>query len=305
MKGSFDAACHSDGKIMKPTLLKTSLFVGMVLALLICQGSHPVLGKSEPDLPKGSKPPVSGEKIKAQFPDQEQLKEIIEMGLSSKHRKALELAAIYREKNINHPCGSYALGVAHEWFIEPQIPEPYLGPAIKSLEEAGAMKEKNEDFFDAPAGICSGAALMRLSRIYYKYGQTIRAVRRGIAGARKLEKVAQLAPHVNDVYAFLGPYHYFTARAPAPAKMVMRLFGLKGDRELGISELELAWDQAPLFSSEAGHVLYVIGSQYEGHYSEYKPILDKLVEHYPDNLVYQRLMAKIPQENLENPKAKQ
>ena len=249
--------------------------------------------------PKETKPSSSdqesGLEIQYDYPDQNELKKMVELGLSGKQQEALVIAVEYHQKHKDHPCGPFALGLVHEWIIEPQEPEPYLGPAIEAFEEAGKMdatRPTKKNVFDAPAGICRGASLMRLTRIYYKYGQLITAIQSGIAGGKELKRVSKYAPKAYDLYTFLGPYLYFTDRSPAPARFLMRLFRLKGDRKKGLEQLHLAWKKAPLFRPEAGQLLYVIGTKHEGQYRQYKHILDELIEEYPNNVIYQRLYAQ-------------
>lgn len=226
------------------------------------------------------------------FPDQPLLKAIVLKTLEAKHAEAFTLADEYIQKNKNHPCGPFVLGLVHESQIEPQIPEPYLGPAISAFEKSGEMEKSTQD---VAWSMCRGASLMRLARIYYKYGKTVLGVRRGIAGGRELERVALLAgnrPEYTDVYAFIGPYHYFTDRAPAAAKVVMRMFGLKGDRNLGLQELTTAWQSAPVFRYEAGHILAFTKMSYENKKDDAIAILSVLRKTFPDNVIFQRLEDK-------------
>ena len=226
------------------------------------------------------------------FPDQALLKAIVTKTLEAKHAEAFVLADEYIQKNKNHPCAHFVLGLVHESQIEPQIPEPYLGPAIDAFEKSGQMEKSTVDL---PWSMCRGASLMRLARIYYKYGKTVLGVRRGIAGGRELERVAVLAgnkPEYADVYAFIGPYHYFTDRAPAAAKLVMRMFGLKGDRQLGLNELNAAWKQAPVFRYEAGHILAFAKMSYENKKDDAIDIVAILRKTFPDNIIFQRLEDK-------------
>lgn len=226
------------------------------------------------------------------FPNQALLKAIVNKTLEANHSEAFVLADEYIQKNKSHPCAHFVLGLVHESQIEPQIPEPYLGPAIDAFEKAGQMEKSA---VDVPWSLCRGASLMRLARIYYKYGKTVLGVRRGIAGGRELERVAVLAgnkPQFADVYAFIGPYHYFTDRAPAPAKVVMRMFGLKGDRQLGLKELTTAWQQAPVFRYEAGHILAFAKMSYENNKDDAIEIVAILRKTFPDNIIFQRLEDK-------------
>lgn len=228
----------------------------------------------------------------AVFPNQDLLKGIVTKALEAKHPEAFALANDYIQKNKNHPCSHFVLGLVHESQIEPQIPEPYLGPAIAAFEKAGEMETSTGD---VAWSMCRGASLMRLARIYYKYGKTVMGVRRGIAGGRELERVAKLAgnkPEYADVYAFIGPYHYFTDRAPAAAKVVMRMFGLKGDRNLGLQELNTAWKSAPVFRYEAGHILAFTKMSYENQKDDAIEILSVLRKAFPDNVIFQRLEDK-------------
>lgn len=232
-----------------------------------------------------------------EFPDQSELQQIIDMGMSGRHRDSLTLAHHYIGRHQDHPCGSLAAGMVHEWEIEAQMPKPYLGPAIEAFEAAGKIpnKPRTDGRIDVTANICRGAALMRLVRIYYKYGENMTAVRRGISGAHELEYAAKLAPTAYDVYAFLGPYHYFTDRSPRPVRWIMRLFGLKGDSAKGIRELETAWTKASLFKNEAGQILYAISANYEGDYVRYRAILAELRERFPENRVFERMENKARQ----------
>ena len=106
-----------------------------------------------------------------------------------------------------------------------------LGEAYRRAE---ALLERDPDdvealyYLGATESLESGWAMI-VDRAWFRAARTIRR------GAGRHRRVQELDPGFRDAYAVPGVYDYGIATLPRPLRMLVFLFGMRGDREGGLS----------------------------------------------------------------------
>jgi hypothetical protein len=110
------------------------------------------------------------------------------------------------------------------------------------------------------------------------------ALRAGLRAHRYAEQVYELDKNYYDIYVGLGAFNFFTGSLPAVIKPFAFLIGARGDRNLGLQQLQIAADKARYSRTEA-RIVYYTAMLEDGQYSVAFPVLEKLMSDYPDNFV--------------------
>lgn len=152
---------------------------------------------------------------------------------------------------------------------------------LKTLEACESYESKDP----ALAAQYMGAAIGFRSRALFaqkNYPLAILQVRKAI---KHLKRAVKLNPDLEDAYLGLGLYHYFLSRIPAAFKpFAFLMVGMKGDRELGLQQLQRAAERGGPSRMEARAVLAAIyGSRWERRWDESETLYTELMTRYPRN----------------------
>jgi hypothetical protein len=110
------------------------------------------------------------------------------------------------------------------------------------------------------------------------------ALRAGLRAHRYAEQVYQLDKNYYDIYVGLGAFNFFTGSLPAVIKPFAFLIGARGDRNLGLQQLQTAAEKARYSRTEA-RIVYYTAMLEDRQYGVALPVLEKLMADYPDNFV--------------------
>src|SRR5215510_5677276 len=111
-----------------------------------------------------------------------------------------------------------------------------------------------------------------------------RAMRAGMRAHKYAEQVYALDKNYYDIYVGLGAFNYFAGTLPSMIKPFAWLFGAHGDKDAGLQQLQTAMQKGRYARTEARIVNYsALLSNKE--YALSFPILEKLIQDYPDNFV--------------------
>jgi len=110
------------------------------------------------------------------------------------------------------------------------------------------------------------------------------ALRAGLRAHRYAEQVYELDKNYYDIYVGLGAFNFFTGSLPAVIKPFAFLIGARGDRNLGLQQLQIAAEKARYSRTEA-RIVYYTAMLEDGQYGVAFPVLEKLMADYPDNFV--------------------
>ncbi len=182
--------------------------------------------------------------------------------------EALEHYARVSERFPEHPTGPYNLATTiwtrlaqrsngmrgsslrnDRFFSQQGRPEttPEEEAAFREhLEEAyrraeDLLEQDPEDvealyYLGATEGLESGWAVI-VDRAWFRAARTIR---RGVGRHRRVQ---ELDPGFRDAYAVPGAYDYGIATLPRPLRMLVFLFGMRGDREGGLRGVQITADE--------------------------------------------------------------
>lgn len=110
------------------------------------------------------------------------------------------------------------------------------------------------------------------------------AMRAGLRAHKYAEQVYLLDKNYYDIYVGIGAFNYFTGTLPGVIKPFAWLIGARGDKELGIQQLQVAMEKARYSRTEARIVYYTALLSNEQYGSAF-PVLEKLIADHPDNFV--------------------
>ena len=112
----------------------------------------------------------------------------------------------------------------------------------EAYRRAEALLERDPDdvealyYLGATEALESGWAMI-VDRAWFRAARTIRR------GAGRHRRVQELDPGFRDAYAVPGAYDYGIATLPLPLRMLVFLFGMRGDREGGLRGIEITADE--------------------------------------------------------------
>lgn len=186
-----------------------------------------------------------------------------------------------------NPAGPFFRGLVY--YQRALVEDPASAETLKSFEEqiqktikaceAYASKEP------AISALYKGAAIGFSARALFaqkKFPSAIFQVRKAI---KHLKRAVELDGALEDAYLGLGMYHYFLSRVPSAFKpMAYLMAGMKGDRKLGLSQIQRAAESRGPTRMEARAVLAAIyGSKWENRWDESDKISAELMTRYPRN----------------------
>ena len=182
--------------------------------------------------------------------------------------EALEHYARVSERFPEHPTGPYNLATTI-WTRLAQRSNGMRGSSLRNdrffsqqgrpettPEEEAAFREHLEEayrraedlleqdpddvealyYLGATEGLESGWAVI-VDRAWFRAARTIRR------GVRRHRRVQELDPGFKDAYAVPGAYDYGIATLPRPLRMLVFLFGMRGDREGGLRGVQITADE--------------------------------------------------------------
>jgi len=171
--------------------------------------------------------------------------------------------------------------VAAEDYVDPKHVETLLKRAIRKSRDYTAAGGSRED-----ALYYSGQAHGYLGRLYVIEGKFLKAYRAVQRSRSYLLTCLKENPDRHDAYLGLGIYHYYADALPKYLKLVGWVFGLRGDRARGLSELRKAARNGEVVRGEAAYFLMNIMVNFEGNPKVGLDLGRWLVQAYPGNHVF-------------------
>lgn len=125
-----------------------------------------------------------------------------------------------------------------------------------------------------------------------EYREAIKSALQGYVYTRKLLSLDDVRP---DAYIGRGMFQYMVGNVPRELRWMTNIFGLKGDRELGLDELKKAASSNSYVSVDARMILAYLYRK-ESDYKTALSYLDSLIKEYPTNSIFQFTRAEILEE---------
>ena len=122
----------------------------------------------------------------------------------------------------------------------------------------------------------------------------VAALRFSNEGTGWARKLLSLSPNFYDAYVATGIQKYLVGLRPAPTRWILRLGGIKGDRDGGIRDLELAACKGRYLAPFAS-ILLAIAHLRKDERKEALEILRGLNQQFPHNPLFAEEIARISQ----------
>jgi len=222
------------------------------------------------------------------------LKYMYDMDFGAADEVFVRLTARYPD----HPVGPYLQAMLPWWAIQLEPDDPSQDRIVfDGMERVIDLSErrlrKNPKDLDA-LFFKSGAHALR-GRLHADRRNWLRAARDGKQALDALEEVVKRDPGNHDLYFGLGLFHYLADVVPKQHKILrpfVRLFP-KGNRALGIAELERAMKQGQFVSAEAAYSLLQVHYVFEKDYQASLRYALWLRARYPDNSIFHLYEGRI------------
>jgi hypothetical protein len=194
-----------------------------------------------------------------------------------------------QQRYPDHPAGFLIMAETYWW-------EAQQDPGNEKIEEAYyKVQQLAEDKADAAvkAGKYSKpevvAYLASAHGSYARFQVTQKeaffsAMRAGMRAHKYAEQVYALDNSYYDIYVGLGAFNYFAGTLPSVIKPFAWLLGARGNKDLGVQQLETAMHKARYSRTEA-RIVYYTALLSNKEYAAAFPILEKLVADHPENFV--------------------
>ena len=189
----------------------------------------------------------------------------------------------------DHPAGFLIAAETYWW-------EAQLDPANKQIESSYYHAQEIAES-KAESAIKAGkyykpellAYLASAHGSYARFQVTQKdsyfsALRAGLRAHKYAEEVFALDKNYYDIYVGMGAFNYFSGTLPSMIKPFAWLFGARGDKEVGIEQLQTAMQKSRYSKTEA-RIVYYSALLANKEYGAAFPILEKLIADYPDNQV--------------------
>lgn len=201
------------------------------------------------------------------------------------------------EKYPLAPAGYFLDAMVEWWKIavyreSQQFDEIFLKKIDRVIEICDAILDTNE--FEIGALFFKGGALGYRGRFHVLRGNWFRAATDGYKAFQILIKCLNIAPNNYDIMLGTGIYNYFAEAFPEqnPSIKPLMAFVPKGDKKIGILQLEAASKNARYAKIEAKFVLLQIYYDFEKNAYSALPIAEELARMYPANPVFQRYLGR-------------
>ncbi len=122
-----------------------------------------------------------------------------------------------------------------------------------------------------------------LSQLYLEQHDYLKASRAAVTGKRYLDEAARISPDDPDVRYGVGLLSYGVAEMPEPARLVLSVLSIPGDKERGIEDLKAAAEHGIYTKASAEAALLMITANIEDRYGDAVVYGRRLIARYPDN----------------------
>src|SRR5881396_920470 len=194
-----------------------------------------------------------------------------------------------QQRYPDHPAGFLITAESYWWEAQEdprnqKIESAYYHAQHLALEKAeAAVNEEKYPKVETLAYLASAHGSYARFQVTQK-GAYFSALRAGLRAHKYAEQVYELDRAYYDIYVGLGAFNFFTGSLPAVIKPFAFLIGARGNRDLGLEQLQTAMEKARYSRTEA-RIVYYTAMLEDKQYAAGLPILEKLLADYQDNFV--------------------
>ncbi len=215
------------------------------------------------------------------------LSEASRLAYEGKVQQAEPIINTYIQNHPEDPNGLFIKVVVLDWKARFNA-EP-LEPAQQRMLEISKQANdlafqnwhKNPDNIDALIDL--GNSYIFLGRKYADVDSWLKAVLTAKKCQQHLEKALKLDPNRVDGLMALGGFHYFAGNTPPGAAPFKTLFGIKGTKTQGLTEVKRSIQGKHPFVLDAKYALFYITFDNEKNYDEALRLLAELDAELPEN----------------------
>ena len=201
-----------------------------------------------------------------------------------------------QSKYPNHPLPYFLFGLAEWWKIVPNsdnalYDDKCLAYMDQSIEKAEAMYDADDNNVEAAFFLSASYAFK--GRLYAERKKWTKAAVAGKSSLKYLEKSKNHADFSPELLFGDGLYNYYVEWIPANYSALKPIlwFFHKGDKNLGIKQLEDVSANAFYTRTEAQYFLLQIYSM-ENHHEKAYQLARRLHQSYPNNPFFHRYVAR-------------
>jgi len=165
------------------------------------------------------------------------------------------------------------------------VNQHYKDEALKKLKKLIRKTQQAIDNEDGTVEIrfVNGMAEAYTSAILLSREKNMSAYNHSMAGRETLQELVNENPNMEDAYLVLGMFEYFLGSIPDDLKKKARIMGMAGDRDIGLSYLERAVENAPVSAPEAARVLLLETGLPDAEACRYRELSELMQSQYPAN----------------------
>jgi tetratricopeptide (TPR) repeat protein len=149
-----------------------------------------------------------------------------------------------------------------------------------AVAEAAIAKNPNNNFARTIIGMIYGFRAVA----NYRADNIVKGALDARSCYNYLSDVLKRDPQQWDAYLGMGIFHFGLGALPKTLRYLANLGGLKGDRELGIKEMQIAAEKSLFASTDANTALSMIKVYYDKDYEKGLQYLNQMLQKYPNNI---------------------
>ena len=197
----------------------------------------------------------------------------------------------------SHPTGYFFLAMVDWWRIvidlnNESLDNRFVRKLNRVINLCDSILERNPN--DVAALFFKGGALGFRGRLRANREQWLDAANDGRDALPIVQQAYKIAPENYDILLGMGVYNYYAAVIPEQYPIVkpLMVFFPKGDKKLGIQQLETASVNAKYAAIETSYFLLQLYYSYEEKYSQALAIASRLSARFPNNALFLRYVGR-------------
>lgn len=213
--------------------------------------------------------------------------QVYELAYSGNYQAAEKMADTLLKEHPEDPNMYFVRAMVYEWErnLGPTPNGPALKKATKLLEKANRMAYRAwyADQGNVDRLIDVGNSFIMLGRLYSEQGSGMRAVLTAKKGPKYIEEALEKDPSRTDGLMTLGIFNYVADRTPSGLSALKGLFGIKGNAQLGLQQLNKAIASQDPYKYDALAALFYVQKTFEKNYPQALQTLQRLQNQFPEN----------------------
>lgn len=221
----------------------------------------------------------------------------IDLAYNREYRASVEYLEEWRNAYPDNPFWTFWPAFSAWWPIiadlqDTRFDDDFIAIINRSIQNTTKILNENPD--DVDAMIVQSVSLAFLGRLQSNREQWLRSFRNARRSVNLVDEIEKIAPDHPDINFGKGMLLYFSAflRDEYLAARAFSFVLPKGDRQKGLELLDTVANDGVFFSPESIYFLGHIYLHYEKNYTASLHYIEELIERYPDNPYYIRLLAR-------------